>query len=237
MLIFVAVLPLFTTAIADVRGAWISDPAQPGPSQPPAGRSLFDYLFTETANGEGKYAIPFPFAQLVERIKQQLPETAVSNGGILKVLIPMGRSLVRNASRPDYFSSARLVLAVGAPPRFDPDHAGLLLKDRLYIGYMEQDELLEVISYNEAAGRFEFQLVEDYGPDKEPKVSYANRQLCIACHQNAAPIFSRQQWDETNANPAIDELLERRKARRYGVPAGAGVDIPFAMRCLLPSRI
>lgn len=229
VILCVAVLPSFFTAVADARGTWISDPAWPGPSQPPVGRSLFDYLFTETGNGEPAYTIPFPFARLVERIEQQLPERSASSGGIRQVLIPMGRSLVRNASRPDYFSSPRLVLAVDAPPRFDVDHAGWLLKDRLYIGYMEQQKLLEVISYNEAAGRFEFQLVENYGPDREPKVSYANRQLCMACHQNAAPIFSRQQWDETNANPAIDDLLERRNARRYGVPAGAGVDIPFAI--------
>ncbi len=150
-------------------------------------------------------------------------------GGIRQVLIPMGRSLVRNASAPDYFSHPRLVLAVDAPPGFDSRHAGLLLKDRLYIGYMESEQLLEVISYNEAAGRFEFQLVENYGPDTQPKVSYANRQLCIACHQNAAPIFSRQQWDETNANPAIDKRLGQQGANRYGIPVGAGVDIPFAI--------
>jgi hypothetical protein len=228
-LLCVAFCPLVDTAVAGAQGTWISDPAQPGPSQPPVGRSLFDYLFSETDNGESEYVIPFPFARLVERIEQQLAETSASAGGIRQVLIPMGRSLVRNASRPDFFSSPRLVLAVDAQPRFNIKHAGLLLKDRLYIGYMEDERLLEVISYNEAAGRFEFQLVEDYGPDTEPRVSYVNRHLCVACHQNAAPIFSRQQWDETNANPDIDALLAQQGAPRYGIPPGTGVDIPFAI--------
>lgn len=224
-----AVFPLSDTAVAATQGTWVSDSFQPGPDQPPVGRSLFDYLFTGTDNGEPEYVIPFPFTRLVERIEQQLPETSASRGGIRQVLIPMGRSLVRNATRPDFFSSPRLVLAVDAQPRFNKKHAGMLLKDRLYIGYMEGKRLLEVISYNEAAGRFEFQLVEDYGPGTEPKVSYANRRLCVACHQNAAPIFSRQQWDETNANPDIDELLKQQGATRYGVPLDTGVDIPFAI--------
>jgi len=225
----VAFFSLVDTAVAGAQGTWISDSSRPGPSQPPVGRSLFDYLFSETDNGESEYVIPFPFSRLVERIEQQIAETPAAAGGIRQVLIPMGRSLVRNASRPDFFSSPRLVLAVDAQPRFNVKHAGLLLKDRLYIGYMEDERLLEVISYNEAAGRFEFQLVEDYGPDKVPRVSYVNRRLCLACHQNAAPIFSRQQWDETNANPDIDELLEQQGAPRYGIPPGAGVDIPFAI--------
>lgn len=228
-LLCVAFFPLVDTVVAGAQGTWISDSSRPGPSQPPVGRSLFDYLFSETDNGESEYVIPFPFARLVERIEQQLSETSASAGGIRQVLIPMGRSLVRNASRPGFFSSPRLVLAVDAQPRFKVRHAGLLLKDRLYIGYMEEERLLEVISYNEAAGRFEFQLVENYGPDTEPKVSYVNRRLCVACHQNAAPIFSRQQWDETNANPDIDALLEQQGAPRYGIPMGTGVDIPFAI--------
>ena len=77
----------------------------------------------------------------------------------------------------------------------------LLVKDRLYLGYQERAGLIEVISYNEAAARFEFQLVRDYRPQGKPEAVYASRAVCTACHQNHGPIFSRQQWDETNANP------------------------------------
>src|SRR3546814_8027640 len=87
------------------------------------------------------------------------------------------------------------------------DDAAALLKDRLYIGYQEQSALLEVISYNEAAGRFEFQLVHDYRAGATPRVSYARRELCAACPQNLAPIFSRPLWAETNANPRIAARL------------------------------
>jgi hypothetical protein len=36
------------------------------------------------------------------------------------------------------------------------------LKDRLFIGFHEKGAVIEVISYNDAAGRFEFQVVRDY---------------------------------------------------------------------------
>ncbi len=228
-LIVIAAFQWSAVTVADKRGIWVIDPVRLSPGKPPIGRSLFDHLFSETVNGKLAYVIPFPFTELLERIEQQLPNASEATGGIQKVLIPMGRSLVRNASSPEFFSSPRLVIAIDSQPLFEPGHAGLLLQDRLYIGYMEHSQLLEVISYNEAAGRFEFQLVENYGPGTKPKVSYSNRQLCLACHQNAAPIFSRQQWDETNANPAIDVLLEQRGAARYGIATGAGVDIPFAI--------
>jgi hypothetical protein len=37
--------------------------------------------------------------------------------------------------------------------------AALLLRRRLFAGYQENAGIIEVISYNEAAGRFEFQVV------------------------------------------------------------------------------
>ena len=81
------------------------------------------------------------------------------------------------------------------------------LKDRLYLGFHEKAETLEVISYNPAAGRFEFQVADDYRAGGTARLRYANRALCLACHQNAAPIFSRQSWDESSANPRIATSL------------------------------
>jgi hypothetical protein len=98
------------------------------------------------------------------------------------VLIPLGRSLQRTAAAPDFFRHPRAVVAVtgeGTGP--------MRAKDRLFIGYQDTSGLLEVISFNEAAGRFEFQIVRDYRAGGTPRVSYANRNVCIACHQNHAP--------------------------------------------------
>ena len=86
-----------------------------------------------------------------------------------------------------------------------------------------------MISYNEAAGRFEFQVVKDYRARGDAQVRYANRAVCIACHQNAAPLFSRQVWDETNANPRIAALLRKQKRAFYGIDPERGVDVPNAI--------
>lgn len=103
--------------------------------------------------------------------------------------------------------------------------AGLWLKDRLYLGYHEKAALIEVISYNEAAGRFEFQIVKDYRPGGKPEAFYASRAVCTGCHQNGGPIFSRASWAETNANPGVAARLREHAARFYGFPAEQSIDV------------
>ncbi len=205
---------------------WLVDPAHPGPDLPPAGRSLFDFLVTErSADGRMAYHVPFPFASLIDRIERELaPPDAYP--AVQLVLIPLGRSLQRAAAGSDFFAYPRAVAAVTAQPRAQKDSSGIQLKDRLYLGYHEKAAVLEVISYNEAAGRFEFQLVKDYREGGEPRVIYAKRAVCTACHQNHAPIFSRPLWEETNANPAIAARLVAEGRDFYGIPAVTGTDTP-----------
>jgi hypothetical protein len=83
----------------------------------------------------------------------------------------------------------------------------MLLRGRLFLGFVEDAREIEVISYNEAAGRFEFQLVRDYFEGGVPRITYAKRSLCTTCHQGEAPIFPVRPWDETNAQPAIAERI------------------------------
>jgi hypothetical protein len=210
---------------------WVVDPAVPGDNLPPAGRSLFDQLFAVDRNGRSSIELPFPFEALLARLDAQLtPDPGSALPPAKRVLIPLGRSLQRTAAAPDYFAYPRVVVAVDAQPAANSTP---YLKDRLYIGYQERSAVLEVISYNEAAGRFEFQLVKDYRAGATPQVVYANRTLCFACHQNGAPIFSRALWDETNANPQAAALLAAEFAINrhafYGIPPERGVDIPYAI--------
>src|SRR5690606_27171434 len=184
------------------RPKWAVRASQPGSDRPPAGRSLFDFVTTREQDGRRVRDIPFPFEALLQRINARAG-CDPGNECLRAVLVPLGRSLQRLAATPDFFAHPRIVAAVTG----EGDGATALLKDRLYIGYQEQSALLEVISYNEAAGRFEFQLVHDYRAGATPRVSYARREVCAACHQNLAPIFSRPLWAETNANPRIAEQL------------------------------
>lgn len=205
---------------------WVVDPAAPGDHLPPVGGSLFDALFAGTRDGRITHMLPFPFEKLLARVDAQLiGDPASLLPPAKRVLIPLGRSLQRTAAAPDYFRFPRVVVGVDSPPV----PGALLLKDRLYIGYQEKSAVLEVISYNEAAGRFEFQLVKDYRAGGDPQVFYANRNICFACHQNGAPIFSRALWDETNANPQVAATLTQVGRRFYGIPVGRGVDVPYAI--------
>jgi hypothetical protein len=220
--------------------AWAIDPTLAGESLPPVGRSLFDFLVMD---GES-VKVPFPFEALTRKIDSRLgcvadgpmaPRGAGSGTAeascLKRVLIPLGRSLQRTAAAPEFFKYPRAVVAVGSEPpaAAAPARHRPLLKDRLYLGYQEKSDLIEVISYNEAAGRFEFQLVKDYRAGATPKVLYANRAVCVACHQNHAPLFSRPLWDETNANPRIAARLTAQRRVFYGIPVSRGVDIPNAL--------
>ncbi len=204
---------------------WVFDPTYPGDDLPPQGRSLFDFLVTERRGGKLVQVVPFPFATLLRRIDSQT-RPGYGATGANSVLIPLGRSLQRMAAAPEFFTYPRAVVAVDGEPL---NSNSIFLKDRLYLGYQEKAEVLEVISYNEAAGRFEFQVVTDYRAGGTPRIAYANRALCTACHQNAAPIFSRQIWDETNANPRVGALLVAQHKDFYGIPIDRGVDVPNAI--------
>ncbi len=172
--------------------------------------------------------MPFPFSSLVQLIADSLDR----KGGVShtkRVLMPLNRSLQRHAPKPEFFKYPRAVLAIDTEPTFSPDSAGMLLKDRLYVGYQEKANTLEVISYNEAAGRFEFQVVKDYRAGGGRQVFYANRTLCTSCHQNHGPIFARQLWDETNANSTVAALLKAEQRNFYDFPILQGVDVPNAI--------
>jgi hypothetical protein len=134
-----------------------------------------------------------------------------------RVLIPLGRSLQRNAAAPDFFTYPRAVAVFDAGP----------VKDRLFMAYQEKAGVIEVLSYNEEAGRFEFQLVTNYRQGATPKVERASRKVCTVCHQNQAPLFPRQLWDETNSNPAVLKLLLAERKDFYGFPTEQSADVPY----------
>lgn len=207
------------------HAAWSVDPYEPGPDLPPVGRSLFDFLVSDA--GEGGRAVPFPFPALLELIETRLQPGASSPTPFARVLIPLGRSLQRDAAAPAFFHYPRAIAA--ATDEAAHRDGKVFATNRLFLGYQEKSGLIEVISYNEAAGRFEFQVVRDYRAGATPRVVYANRTLCTACHQNAAPIFPRPLWEETNANPAVAALLRAEKREFYGFPIDQGVDVANAV--------
>ena len=196
-----------------------------GENLPPKERSLFDQL---TLDGGAGQQIPFPFSKLLQSLSKA-GGCRLDDGRACfqSVLIPLGRSLQRTAAAPDFFKFPRHVVAFTGEPSGRENFP--LFKDRLYLGYQEKARLIEVISFNETAGRFEFQLVKNYDANSMPRVVYANRFVCSSCHQNQTPIFSRQVWDETNANPAIAKRLAEPRKAFDGAPVRIGIDVPNAL--------
>ena len=204
-------LALATGRAAATQPYWIDHASRPGPDRPALGVSRFDELFFDPAAG---YRIPYPFAALVEALATRIDNGA--QGGVRQAIIPRGRSLQRDAAAPDHFRLPRVVIALEGEPATSAAQTGHVLEYRLFIAHQPATETLEVVSYNDAAGRFEFQVVDDYAAGKRPRVRLANRAMCLSCHHNAAPIFPRNPWSETNANVAVAKQLLTAAPARYG---------------------
>lgn len=200
---------LLLTAQAGAAPQWIDHASNPGPDAAEIGQSRFDHLFGR----QGGYQVPYPFTELIDFL-----EARIDNGehrGVRRVFVPRGRSLQRGASSPDDFKFPRQIIALEGEPVSVGMDAGRVLEYRLFIAHQPNTETLEVISYNDAAGRFEFQMVEDYAAGKRARVRRANRVMCLSCHQNAAPIFAQTPWSETSFNPAVAKQLVVHQPQRY----------------------
>jgi len=183
---------------------------------PPEGtRSLFDHLIAQNEQ------LPFPFEKLVALVQAQDPDGRAP----VALQIPLGRSLLKASA---HFARPRVLVAADfQAPGTDADF-GLAARGRLFLGFVEDAGEIEVISYNEDAGRYEFQLVQDYRAGGQPRIVYARRAICTTCHQGAAPIFPQRPWNETNGQPEIGKRIvaARGEAPYHGVPASVPLATP-----------
>jgi len=211
------------TQLAKQPGAVAADAPSarliPSEDLPPDGtRSLFDHLIA--ANGQ----IPYPFPKLVELIAKQDPEAAAP----LTLLVPHGRSLLKGLADDTH---PRVLAAADFQAAATPASLGLSPRGQLFLGFVENASEIEVLSYNEAAGRYEFQLVQNYCAGCIPKLVYAKRAVCTTCHQGAVPIFPQRPWNETNGAPATAAAI--RSARGNDAPY---LDVPLANALAVPER-
>ena len=170
----------------------VSAKAIPQDDLPPAGtRSLFDHVL---AQNDG---LAYPFEKLVTAMQRQAPE---KNPQPLAVMIPLGRSLLKASAD---FSRPRVVFAADYHGVNTDAALGIAPRGQLFLGFTEGANEIEVISYNELAGRFEFQLVQNYCDGCVPRIVYARRAICQTCHQGGSPIFSVRPWQEANGQPEI----------------------------------
>lgn len=168
----------------------LSDKIIPNTDLPPDGtRSLFDHL---VAQNDG---LPYPFAKLIALLREQNP------AGLdpVTLLIPNGRSLLKGQADNAH---PRLVVAADYDGNNTPVGLGKATRGALFLGFVENANEIEVVSYNEAAGRFEYQLVQNYCKGCVPRIVYARRAICLTCHQGTTPIFSQRPWNETNGQEA-----------------------------------
>ncbi len=162
---------------------------------PPEGtRSLFDHF---VAQQDG---LAYPFDRLLAQIQANSPAAEAPKA----VLIPHGRSLLKGQADE---ALPRIIAAADFEQDNNDASLGLKARGQLFLGFVERANEIEVISYNELAGRYEFQLVQNYCADCVPRIVYAQRAVCSTCHQGKAPIFPLRSWNETNAHEAVAQSI------------------------------
>lgn len=148
--------------------------------------------------------IPPTFRAIVDKI------AAATGSEYDPAFIPMGRSLSRRATD---FADPRIVVPfIFAGDKSGPDHTEISRPNGIYLGFAKKAGTVEVISYNQQEGRFEFELIEGLGiPGQKPVVYRPERERCLGCHTVGTPIYSRMSWAET-ANQNAELLDKTRKA-------------------------
>lgn len=190
---------------------------------PPEGtRSLFDHVAAQ--NG----GVPYPFPKLIEALQKMNPEGAPP----VAVMLPHGRSLLKGQADDAH---PRVLLAADFQAPNTPAALGVNARGQLFLGFVENANEIEVLSYNEAAGRYEFQLVQDYSATGARKLVYARRQICLTCHQGGAPIFPQRPWNETNAAPDTVEAMLRARTKA-GLDTQTYLGLPLQNTLSSPER-
>jgi hypothetical protein len=182
---------------------YLSSKIIPETDLPPEGtRSLFDHLIVQNGG-----IVPYPFSKLIEMLKEQNPSGAEP----ISLLIPNGRSLLKGQADNAH---PRIVTTADFESANTGNTLGFAPRGQLFLGFVENANEIEVVSYNEAAGRFEFQLVQNYCQDCGTRIVYARRAICSTCHQGGTPIFSQRPWNETNGQPATANAVALARGNR-----------------------
>ena len=127
----------------------LSDKIIPDTDLPPPGtRSLFDHIVAQND------VLPYPFEKLIALLTAQNP----AGQAPLTLLIPHGRSLLKGQADNAH---PRLVVAADFDGQNTAFGLGKATRGQLFLGFVENAKEIEVVSYNEAAGRFEYQLVQN----------------------------------------------------------------------------
>ena len=191
------------------------------------GKSLFDQLLSishgPSFNGaqlDGQE----PFPQLVQRLGHY-SQMAIA-------VIPYGRSLHKKSAWPHVFKHPRIVVSLFGGNKHD---LGLNLMGKVFLGYSPTANTLEIISYNDSRGRFEFQLIKNFKANGDAELVNAPRPQCLSCHQAGGAIFAEDPWAETtNPNPLKTSNLILAKTvaalgtdTYFGLPLQGGITTVF----------
>ena len=142
--------------------------------------SEFETIIAKSENT----SVPYPYTALVQLLGGSLSEDVL--GEVVSTLIPYGRSLVKNQADSKQPRIVSVVLTGSTPASF--------------IGYAPKSNKLEVLSWNNTLGKYDFLVVTNYQSGGQPQIHRPNPAACLTCHQGGGPIYSRQGWNESRSS-------------------------------------
>jgi hypothetical protein len=207
-----------TLILTSTTSLWANIVLGSSDTLPPEGRSLFDHIFVKEGGFDGEKALNDQPVEDLVRLLDQF-------GQVTYTMVPFGRSLQKksaNAAHP------RTLFTLDSTEKPGP----YLTSGRLFVAYVELANTLEVISYNERANRFEYQVVKDFYPGGKPQTHYVERSVCLGCHQGGAPLFPFYPWHETSAGDLIstdakDDIIDHVGDDYLGLPLSPYMNTAF----------
>jgi hypothetical protein len=170
--------------------------------QSPALADSLNSSKTEFENAFGPNVISYPFTNLYQVLKSKIASAPSVSESPAACPVPDGRSLVRKEAS---FTDPRFVVAFPESIRTVGDHPQGV--PPTFIGYAPLSNELEVISWSKAELKYQFLLVKNYKDGGTAEVQKADPSVCLSCHQQGGPIFSRQLWSE--AAPYRDDFKKK----------------------------
>jgi len=215
-------LSLFLTGFLQLSGCKSRENSSSEAKSASDGKSAS--LIEEILSLSPQKKIPYPFENLIAHIEKTSGSPAVG------LIVPFGRSLQKFAGRENYFKFPRVI--VGFDKSFHEPYSKIFpdTNGKLFLGYVEPSNQVEIISYNTSSGENDFFAIEKYAKGQSPELVKLENFRCNSCHVRNLGVFSPEPWSEFNGNPMISEMIKKyhgdrhlgiRVAQGQGVTGGA----------------
>lgn len=156
------------------------------------GESVFEKIIKDINGSKNNSRVIYPITSLVEKLDEHIYHNENKVLGVIsKSFNHQNKNIFSNKAPFTIYST------------FLEGKIDYQVKDRVFLIYHDHNNHLEVISYNEEEGRFNFLQVHNYSNSGENKLKKAKLNACMQCHKDLVPLHEKNNIIDSNNLPSI----------------------------------